>query len=176
MNQNISTEPSTNGEYPVFLTREMDAPRELVWRAWSEAEALAQWWAPKGFSTRVESFDFRPGGVFHYAMQTPDGGEMWGKFVYREIDPPKRLAFMLSFADAQGNTVRAPFSETHPLEIYSEVTFTERDGKTTITMRGGPFNATEAERAGYAAMLKNMQEGTDSTLDNLADYLAKARA
>ena len=176
MKQNTSTEPSTNGEFPIFLTREMDAPRELVWRAWSEAEALAQWWGPKGFSTRVESFDFRPGGVFHYAIQTHDGQNTWGKFVYRDIEPPSRLVFVMSFADAQGNTARAPFCDTHPLEIYSEVTFTERDGKTTITMRGGPLNATEAERAGYAAMLKNMQEGTNSTLDNLADYLAQARA
>ena len=163
-------------ENHLFLTRVVDAPRELVWKAWSEAEALAQWWGPKGFSTRVESFDFRPGGIFHYAIQTPDGGQMWGKFVYYEISPPERLIFVMSFADAQGNTARAPFSDTYPLEIYNEVTFTERDSKTTITMRGAPFNATDAERAGYAAMFKDMQEGTESTLDNLTDYLAKARA
>ncbi len=170
MNQDTLT---TEHEYPVFLTRVMDVPRDLVWKAWSEAKALAQWWGPTSCQTRVEKLDFRPGGVFHYAMQTP-GGEMWGKFVYHDIVPPERLVFVLSFADEQGNIVRAPFSDAHPLEILSDVTFSEQDGKTLITMRGGPFNATEAERQGYAAMLKDMQEGTNATLDNLALYLARA--
>ncbi len=162
-------------ENHIFLTRVFDAPRELVWKAWSNAEALAQWWGPKGCATRVEKLDFRPGGVFHYAMQTPDG-EFWGKFVYRDIEPPEHLSFLLSFADAQGNIVRAPFSDTHPLEILSDVTFTEQDGKTTITMRGGPFNATQEERESYAAILTDMREGTNSTFDNLAEYLAKTQA
>lgn len=173
MNQNTLVEAAT--EHPVFLTRVMDAPRDLVWRAWSEAEALAQWWGPKDFPTRVEKVDFRPGGVFHYAMQTP-GGEMWGKFVYRDIKPPQRLVFILSFSDAQGNTIRAPFCDTYPLEILNDVTFTEQGGKTTITMRGGPFNATQEERESYIAMLEGMQEGTNATLDNLADFLATLRA
>jgi uncharacterized protein YndB with AHSA1/START domain len=160
----------------LFLTRVMDAPRELVWKAYSEAEALAQWWGPKGCGTRVEKLDFRPGGIFHYAMQTPQGGEMWGKFVYWEIQPPERIVFVLSFSDPEGNTVRAPFSDTHPLEVYSEVTFTEEGGKTRITMRGGPLNATEAERASYAALMKNMQIGTNATLDKLAAYLAEKQA
>lgn len=172
MNQNMTQEQTA---FPVFLTRVMDAPRDLVWRAWSDAEALAQWWGPKDFPTRVEKLDFRPGGVFHSCMQTPDG-EMWGKFVYREIEPPQRLVFVLSFADAQGNTVRAPFSDTHPLEILSDVTFTEENGKTTILMRGGPWNATEAERQSYQAMLQNVQHGTNATLDQLAQYLAGIRA
>lgn len=172
MNQNMTQEQTA---FPVFLSRVMDAPRDLVWRAWSDAEALAQWWGPKDFPTRVEKLDFRPGGVFHYCMQTPDG-EMWGKFVYREIEPPQRLVFVLSFADAQGNTVRAPFSDTHPLEILSDVTFTEENGKTTILMRGGPWNATEAERQSYQAMLQNMQQGTNATLDQLAQYLVGIRA
>ena len=159
-------------EHPVFLTRVMDAPRDLVWRAWSQAEALAQWWGPAGFSTRVEQFNFRPSGVFLYTMQTP-GGDCCGKVVYRDIEPPQRLSFILSFSDAQGNIARAPFSETHPLEILSDVTFTEQSGKTLITMRGGPWNATEEERQGYADALKGMQHGTNAMLDNLAVFLAK---
>ncbi len=163
-------------ENHVFLTRVVDAPRDLVWKAFSDAKALAQWWGPKDCTTRVEKLDFRPGGVFLYAIQTPDGGQMWGKFVYRDIVPPERLVFMLSFADAEGNTTRAPFSATHPLEILSDVTFTEQDGKTTITMRSGPFNSTQEERESYAAMLTDMQEGTNATLDNLVVYLAKTQA
>ena len=84
--------------------------------------------------------------------------------------PPERLAFVSSFSDAQGNTVRAPFSETWPLEVLSTVTFAERD-KTTVTMRGVPINATEAERQTFQGMHGSMRQGWGGTLDQLTEYL-----
>lgn len=71
------------------ITRTFDAPRALVFQAFTESERLAQWWGPKGFTLRVARLDLRPGGVFHYEMKSPNGHSMWGKFVYREIVPPR---------------------------------------------------------------------------------------
>ena len=161
-------------EHTVALTRVFDAPRELVWKAWTEAERLAHWWGPKGMDVQVRSFDLRPGGVFHYSMRTTNGQEWWGKFVYREISPPERLVFVVSFADSDGTTLRAPFSDEWPLEVHSTVTLEERDGKTTLTLRGIPINANEAEHAAFVGMFESMQQGWGGTLDQLETYLAAA--
>ncbi len=86
------------------ITRAFAAPRELVWQAWTDAEALAQWWGPKGCTIRIVKLDARPGGVFHYAMQFKPGHDMWGKFVYREMVKPERLVFINSFSDPEGGS------------------------------------------------------------------------
>ncbi|MBW3624243.1 MAG: SRPBCC domain-containing protein [Armatimonadetes bacterium] len=155
------------------VTRDFDAPRDLVWRAWTEADRLMRWFGPKGFAMHVAEMDLRPGGAFHYGLRSPNGQEMWGKWVFREIAPPERLAFLASFADEAGNTIRAPFSAEWPLELLSTVTFDERDGRTTLTMRSVPVNATEAERRTFEAGFKSMQAGWGGTLDQLDAHLAE---
>ena len=156
------------------ISREFDAPRELVFKAWTEAERLAKWWGPKGCACEVKALDLRPGGLFHYRLHWTAGQEMWGKFVYREIAPPERLVFVTSFSDAAGGTTRAPFSENWPREELNVATFTERDGKTTVTLRGGPVNPTEEERKLYAGMHDSMRGGFGGTFDQLDAYLATA--
>ncbi len=103
---------TASADRELVITRVFDAPRDLIWKAWAEAERLMHWWGPKGSTIRVGTFDFRPGGVFHYCMQSPEGFETWGKFVYREIVAPERIVFINSFSDAEGNLIRAPFSPT----------------------------------------------------------------
>ena len=107
------TTPNDVGAQAPMITREFDAPRALVFKAWTEAERLARWWGPKGFSVEVGSFDLRPGGVFHYSQRAPNGAELWGKFVYHEVVAPERLVFTSSFADPDGNTVRTTLRR-HP--------------------------------------------------------------
>lgn len=107
-------------------------------------------------------------------MRSPDGRAMWGKFVYREIAAPERLVFIVSFSDERAGVTRHPMSQTWPLEVLTTVTFAEDRGKTTLTLQGGPINATEAERKTFAAGHASMQQGFAGTLDQLADYLAKA--
>ncbi len=158
----------------LVITRTIDAPRNLVFKAWTEVEGLKQWWGPKGFSMDVKKFDLKHDGVFHYSQKSPDGHEMYGKFVYREIQGPEKLVFTNSFSDEAGNTVRAPFSPTWPLEILNILTFIEQDGKTTLTMRGGPVNATEEEQQTFKGMLEGIKQGFAGTLDQLDDYLSKA--
>ena len=156
------------------ITRTFDAPRTLVFQAFTESERLAQWWGPKGFAMLVSRLDLRPGGVFHYQMRSPDGHAMWGKFVYREIVAPERIVFVNSFADEAGNLVRHPASPTWPLEVLSILTLTEQAGKTTLTLTGYPINATEAERKTFEDGRSSMQQGFSGTWDQLDAYLAKA--
>ena len=118
--------------------------------------------------------DLRPGGRYHYAMRTPDGQTMWGKFVYREITPKSRIVFVNSFSDEAGGTTRHPMAPTWPLEMLSIFTFEEQDGKTKFTVHWSPLDASEEERATFAAGHASMNQGWSGTLDQLAAYLAKA--
>jgi uncharacterized protein YndB with AHSA1/START domain len=156
----------------LVITRVFDAPRELVFRAWTEPERLAQWWGPTGFKVRVVKLDLRPGGIFHYCMVAAGGGEMWGRFTYGEIKPPERLVFINSFSDPEGNITRAPFADAWPLEMLNIVTFDEHDGKTTLTLTGSTVGATDEERETYKAGHKSMHQGFGGTFDQLDAYLA----
>lgn len=158
-----------------IITRVFDAPRDLVWKAWTEAERLAQWWGPKGAAIRVVSLDVRPGGVFHYAMQFQPGHDVFARFVYREIAAPERLVFVVSFSDADGGITRAPFPQLGgkwPLEVLNHMTLIERDGRTTLALRATPINATAEERAVFAGMTNSMRQGFGGTFDKLDASLA----
>jgi uncharacterized protein YndB with AHSA1/START domain len=116
----------------LVITRVFDAPRELVFKAWTEPERLKRWWGPKGSTTPYCEIDLRPGGVMNHCMRSPDGRDIWGKGVFREIVVPERIVLTDSFADAEGNVV----SPTHygmspewPLEALLTVTFEEETGK-----------------------------------------------
>lgn len=156
------------------ISRTFDAPRELVWKAWTEPERLAQWWGPKGFAMLSCKLDLRPGGVFHYGMRSPEYGDMWGKFVYREIKAPERLVFIVSFSDENGGITRHPMSATWPLEVLTTLTLTEHEDKTIVTLKGGPINATAGEHKAFGAGYESMEQGFAGTFDQLDAYLAKA--
>lgn len=156
------------------ISRTFNAPRELVFKAYTDGERLSRWWGPKGWNMKVVTADVRPGGIFHYVLET-SGNEWWGKFVYREVVAPERLVFVSSFSDPDGNVTRAPFNENFPLEVLNILTLEEQDGKTTVTLRGGPLNATEAEHKFYVSMRSSMQQGFKGTFDQLEEYLASVQ-
>jgi len=160
-------------EQDFVITRVFDAPRELVWRAFTQPEHLTQWWGPKGFTMQVANLDLRPGGMFHYGMRAPNGMEMWGKITYRELTPPERMVLIVTFSDANGGLTRHPMSATWPLEVLNTVTLAERDGKTTLTLRATPLNATADERKTFVAGYESMQKGFGGTFDQLAEHLAQ---
>lgn len=170
-----SNPTADSAENEFVLTRVFDAPRETVWKAFTEPERLEQWWGPRGFTTRVLKLELRPGGVFLYSQLTPDGREMFGKWVYREIVAPERLVVVNSFCDANENLVRHPLSPSWPLELLSTSTLTENNGRTSLTIRAVPINASESELKTFAEAKKSMDEGFTGTLNQLAEYLAKAR-
>jgi uncharacterized protein YndB with AHSA1/START domain len=158
---------------PVFtLSRSFEAPLALVWEVYSKKEHLMKWWGPRGFAWVSGELDFRPGGTFHYGMRSPDGKIMWGKFVYREIVPMRRLVFTTSFSNEAGGVERAPFAANFPLEVLNSVEFSERGGRTTLNMTGAPYNASEDERAFFQSMFPSMRQGFAGTLDQLDAHLA----
>lgn len=159
-----------NNEFTI--SRTFDAPRDLVWKAFTDPERMKQWWGPKGVKVISSKMDLRPGGIYHYGMQTPDGHEIWGKFVYREIVPQERLVLVNSFSDKDGNLTRHPMSPNWPLEMFSVFTFAEHQGKATVTIRWWPLNASEQERKTFAEARASMQQGWTGTLEQLAGYLA----
>jgi uncharacterized protein YndB with AHSA1/START domain len=165
---------SASASPPFVISRTFDAPRDLVWKAWTERDRLMQWFGPKGSTMRHATMDFRPGGVFHYCLRSPDGNDMWGKFVYREIVPPERIVWMHSFSDEQGGLTRHPFSSGWPLEMLTTVTFAEHEGKTKVTVRWVPINPTAAERETFQNNREGMKMGWTGTFDQLTEYLAKS--
>lgn len=134
---------------------------------------MKNWWGPKGFTVRFSRMDFRTGGSYHYCMRSPDGHDMWGKFVYREIAPPECIVFINSFSDENGGLTRHPMSPTWPLEMLSTFTFSERDGKTTFTIRWSPYNASAIECKTFNEGRNGMNQGWGGTLDQLEAYLAQ---
>lgn len=164
---------AARNDIPEFrVSRRFEAPRDLVFSAWSDPAHLAEWWGPAGFDLRIAKLEFSPGGIFHYAMVTPDGKEMWGRFTYREIEAPARIVFLNGFANAEGALARNPWMPVWPLEIRNEVTFSEEGGATLLELRGTPFNASEDEMRAFEGHFDSMRKGFGGTFDQLAAHLA----
>jgi uncharacterized protein YndB with AHSA1/START domain len=161
---------------PFEITRIFDAPRAQVWKAWTEAERLKRWWGPKGFTVHTCKVDLRQGGTFLYGMKSPDGADIWGKFIYRKIEAPARLEFIVSFSDPKGGVTRHPSSPRWPLEILSVVSFDEQGGKTKVTVQWTPHNATDEERKTFGEGRDSMKQGWTGTFDQFAGYLKQAQA
>jgi len=155
----------------LVLTRVFEAPRDLIFKVWTEPRHFEKWWGPQGYSLNISKMDVHPGGWFLGSQKSPEGHVMWGKFVYQEMKEPEKLVFLQSFSDEKGNTIRAPFDPNWPLEIINIVTFVEDEGKTSLTMRGGPYNATDEERTAYEKMRPMLQQGLSGTFDQLTEYL-----
>jgi uncharacterized protein YndB with AHSA1/START domain len=126
------------GKQEVFITRLFDAPREMVWQAWTKPEHFMLWWGPRDFTCPYCEMDLREGGKYLNCMRSPEGKEYWGTGVFQEIIPMERLVFTDSFADENGNVVPGTYygmSPDFPLEMLVIVTFEDQDGKTKMTLR-----------------------------------------
>jgi uncharacterized protein YndB with AHSA1/START domain len=165
-----SSEPVTEPEgQMIVITRVLEAPRELVWKAWTVCERLMRWWGPKDFTTPFCAIDLRVGGLYRNSMRSPEGKDYWSTGVYREIVPLKRIVCTDSFADEEGNIVPAThygMSADFPLEMLVTVTFEEMDGKTKLTLRHALGSAPASER-------DLCQQGWNESLDKLSGELAK---
>jgi uncharacterized protein YndB with AHSA1/START domain len=158
------------------ISRVFDAPRDLLWKCFAEPERMNEWFGPKGSVIVASTMDFRVGGIYHGAMRDPNGRVMWAKFVYREIVAPKRLVWVHSFSDDAGGLTRHPLSPTWPLELLTTVTFEDAPGgKTNLTLRWSPLNATDEENKTFAAARDGMTQGWTGTFERLAAYLTNAK-
>ena len=150
----------------LVITRVFDAPRELVWKAWTEPERFMQWWGPKGFTSPVCKIDLRVGGKYLNCMRSPEGKDYWSTGVYREVVEPERIVCTDSFADAEGNVVPAThygMSPDSPLEMLVRVTFEEHEGKTKLTLQHVGIPAGEMSELTGA--------GWNESFDKLAESL-----
>jgi uncharacterized protein YndB with AHSA1/START domain len=158
------------------IERTFDAPRDLVWATCTEASHLGAWFGPPGTTVRVKTLDLKPGGVFLYGMEMPGGIVMWGKWVFREIEAPSKISYVVSFCNEAGEPVRHPMAPLWPLEVLAVQTFTEQGNRTLMQSQSWPVNATAEERAVFTAGHASMQMGFTGAYAQLDAYLARVKA
>jgi uncharacterized protein YndB with AHSA1/START domain len=147
---------ASTAERELVITRHFDAPRELVFRAWTEPDRAVRWWGPQGFTTAHYEIDFRPGGSYRVCMRSPEGTEHWQRGVCCEVVEPERLVFTFAWEDAEGR----PGHET-----VVTVDFAEVGARTRLTLHQAVFETVTAPDL--------HQGGWASALDCLAEYLAQ---
>ena len=162
------TKNTGNETERMVITRVFDAPRELVWKAWTDPRYVMQWWGPKGFTTPFCTMDFRVGGKFLCCMRSPDGQEFWNGGEYHEIVPHEKIVSSMYFSDAKGNKVEAAqYGIEHEAidGAYDVITFEDLgDGQTKLTFLGNePMES--ATQSGQV-------EGWHQILDKLAAIVA----
>lgn len=138
----------------LVVSRLIDAPRALVFKAWTQPEHVARWWGPQGFTTIFCDMDIRVGGKYRCCMRSPQGTEHCRVGVYREIVEPERIVFTFAWEDAAGNPGH---------ELLTTVTFEELGTKTLLTLRQGTFQTT-GQRDSHVG-------GWTSCLERFAGYM-----
>jgi uncharacterized protein YndB with AHSA1/START domain len=147
----------------LVVERTFDAPRELVFDAWTTCEHLMKWWGTRTYPMSQCKLDLRPGGVWHYCLRGPNGEEAWGKATYDEIARPERLAFTDAFSNAQGDTV--------PPETKMTITFDDAGGKTRMLGRSKYRSLADLENV----LEMGVEQGMSESLDMLEEFLRAQR-
>lgn len=153
------------GDRELVMKRTFDAPRQLVWDAWTQREQIDAWWGPRMFKTESPVLDLRPGGAWHYCMRSEEWGDAWGKAIYREVVEPERLVYVDAFSDETGAT-----NPDLPESLIT-VTFTEEGpGRTLLTVH--TLYDSPEDRQKVIEM--GVEQGFDEQLDRLEELLAQA--
>lgn len=164
-NEQMKTKIELPSDKEILMTRTFDAPRDLVWKMWTEAEHLKHWWGPTGWTLPFCEVDFREGGTWLYCMKgpMPDGSEMesWGKATYNEIVAPERIVYTDAFVDSEGNE-----QEGMPIAEVS-MEFIEQDGKTLVKS----VTTYPTKEARDTVIEMGVEQGMDQTLNRLDEYL-----
>ena len=150
----------TFGEGTVEIVRVFDAPRALVWQAWTDPTMLGQWFGPRGFTSSVPELDLRVGGALRIVMHGPDGNDYPMKGVFREVVASERLVFSNIAIDNAGN---------HLLKGETSVTLIEQGGKTTLTMKSHMVGLVQIA----PQMLAGMKAGWTQSIDKLEELVVR---
>ena len=145
---------TSTATHELVMTRIIDAPRSLVFKAWTQPEHLARWWGPRGFTHIGCQMDVRVGGAYRFGMRSPEGTEHWKRGVYREITQPERIVFTFAWEKPDGSLGQ---------ELLTTVTLDEQGAKTRLTLRQTGFDTTEWR--------DDHGRGWTSTLDRFAEYV-----
>jgi uncharacterized protein YndB with AHSA1/START domain len=148
----MTAHKTNTADREIVTTRVLNAPRELVFKAWTDPDQLVQWWGPKGFTNTFHEFDLRPGGIWRFVMHGPDGVDYQNKSVFVEVVNPERIVF---------DHVSGP-------RFQVVATFAEQAGKTTLTFRMRFESAAECDKVKAFAV-----EGNEQNFDRLEARLAK---
>ena len=148
----------------VSIIKQFDAPRDMVWDAYTKPELLDQWWAPKPMTSRTKAMEFREGGRRFYAMVSPEGQERWAVQKYTSITPKDNFKFFNAFSDENEN-LQLPGSDW-------DFNFSEENGKTTVHL--SIYNES-LERMERIMADGNFKLGTEAQLKNLEDLLANIK-
>ncbi len=162
-------------ELPTYvLERVFDAPRELVWRTWTEPDLLAHWYGPN-VETIVHRLEVKPGGLWLNEMRWGEKSH-YQRVEYTEVTPPERLVWLHATSDAEWNVIPSPMMADWPRVLLTTVTFEEQDGeRTRMRLTWVPHQASEAEIACFAAAMDGMGKGWDAGMKLLEELLAELR-
>ncbi len=145
----------------LVITRQLAAPRALVFRAFSDPYHLSRWWGPAGFTNPVCQVDFRIGGRWRHVMRSPDGHDLPTESEYLDIVPPERIVYRNYVSDA------AAFGDNPPPSFVRTITFEEKDGGTLLTMIARFDTETDHDNA----VARGFREGTSQSFDKLEAHL-----
>jgi uncharacterized protein YndB with AHSA1/START domain len=152
----------------LVITRVFDAPRELVFKAWTDPQQMKLWWGPKGFTCPECSIDLRPGGKYLNCMRSPDGKDYWSCGTYQEVEAPEKIVCTDSFSDYKANIVSPQvygMSPDWPAEAIITLILTEHAGKTRLLIQHSPIKPSQEREM--------CRKGWNESLDKLADYLSR---
>lgn len=155
------------------MSRLVDAPRERVWRAWTDAKELPRWMGPQGSQTVHSDLDFRVGGSYHYALKFA-GAEMWGLTHYKEIVKPEKIVYVQQFSDKDRGLATHPLAPTWPKRMLATILFQDFGPKTLISLYWEALEPTPAERETFEQGMAGMNQGWAGTFDRLDALLEEA--
>jgi uncharacterized protein YndB with AHSA1/START domain len=147
-----------SGDHEIVITRVLEAPRELVWQAWTDPRRVPQWWGPRGFTTTTQVMEVKPGGVWRFVMHGPDGRDYQNKITYLDVVRPELLVYKHGGEE-----------DLEPVQFQTTVTFEDLGGQTKVTLQMVFPSAEERDRVvkEYGAI-----EGGHQTLARLGEHLA----
>ena len=156
------------------LERVFDAPRGLVWKAWTDPELLPRWYGPK-VETIIHRLDVKPGGLWLGEMKWGDKSN-YQRVEYTEVSPPERLVWLHSVSDADWNIISNPMMEDWPRVLLTAVTFEQDGAQTKMRLTWVPHEASDSEIVCFAAALRGMDKGWGVGMELLAELLAELQA
>ena len=159
MTSSATTKVTLPSDKEILITREFDAPRDLVFKAMTDPDLIPRWWGPRAYTTTVDKMDVRPGGAWRFMNRMTDGTEFAFRGEYREVVPPERIVQTFEFEPMAGHI------------SVETATFTERDGRTVLTVRS-VFSSVE-DRDGL--IQSGMEKGLVETHDRFAELLVELR-
>ena len=162
-------------ELPEYsLDRIFDAPREMVWRAWTDPELLQRWYGPN-IETIIHAFDLRPGGSWLNEMRMR-GMSDFSKMVFQEVAPPSTLVWHHSSSDSDWNIITSPMMANWPKVLLTTAIFEDMGEKTNVRLTQVPIDATDEEIACFAATMAGMDNGWGGGYKIMDEMFAELQA